>query len=351
MSTADASGEYSTITLPHKPSATISYRLIPGQGHSPLSATHLVVFLNGLMTAQDGWEPALALLHRSLSDQEAPDHPPLLTYDRYGQGLSSQDPQDEYHGGMHDLRESMHDLDVLTQEIWPASHHHHQQKQHPPPPPRLVLVAHSIGCVLARLYAASHAGSVAALVLLDSNMANSSPLDVFPDPNAPDFSPDMLPPDVSELDLRGVRARYAAQFGPSAPNPEHLDRRNVGDLLPYADRPLLRGPRLEPEPRDEDGNGNGSGGPFVVVVGHDWDVFAQQSWGGSLKTPVSLTNMYMNPAWDKYNQGLVSLTDQARGEGPITARGCGHFIQKDDPALVASIVIQLLDRLRAVVRY
>lgn len=31
--------------------------------------------------------------------------------------------------------------------------------------------------------------------------------------------------------------------------------------------------------------------------------------------------------------------------GPLVARGCGHFIQRDDPGFVAAEVVTLLERL------
>ncbi|OAX76938.1 hypothetical protein ACJ72_08768 [Emergomyces africanus] len=49
--------------------------------------------------------------------------------------------------------------------------------------------------------------------------------------------------------------------------------------------------------------------------------------------------------WEKYNEGLCGLTDPDRAKGPLIAPGCGHFIQKDNPAFVA---VQLEDLVRKV---
>ena len=50
---------------------------------------------------------------------------------------------------------------------------------------------------------------------------------------------------------------------PDVPNMEGLSRRNLATLLPDSD-----GPRLE---------GWGGSGPYLTVVGHDWETFAEQS--------------------------------------------------------------------------
>ena len=56
---------------------------------------------------------------------------------------------------------------------------------------------------------------------------------------------------------------------------------------------------------------------------------------------------YTNPYWHKYNQGLVELTDPQFAEGPIEAKGCGHFIQRDDPELVIRKTLDLLDKVES----
>lgn len=53
---------------------------------------------------------------------------------------------------------------------------------------------------------------------------------------------------------------------------------------------------------------------------------------------------YANPAWQKYNEDLIRITDDGKGIGPITAVRCGHFIQQDDPQFVSDEIVSLLDR-------
>ncbi|KAI5866770.1 alpha/beta-hydrolase [Durotheca rogersii] len=342
-----------SIRLPHKPDVPLSYWLTPGRG--PISATHLVVFLNGLIMPQTGWRVTVEELRRRWGVEDGADHPPMLTYDRYGQGESGRDPADESNDGTHDILEIVHDLRKLVREVWrtriaPALGHGREgvgegasERGKGRPPPSLVFVGNSLGCVIARLYASTYPGAAAALLLLDSNMANSDLVSVFPDPDAAGFDAGCLPADVTVADLRRTRANYAAAFHPSVPNPEHLDRRGIAALLPHADRPALEGP---PPLEDDDGHGGGGGGggPWITVVGHDWEAFAEEGLRGPMNVPKSLTNAFMNPAWSQYNEGLVRLTEEARARGPLTAPGCGHFIQRDDPVLVAELVQDLLHR-------
>ncbi|KAI1656716.1 alpha/beta-hydrolase [Daldinia decipiens] len=323
-----------TICLPHKPDAPLSYQFVPGQG--PLSTTHLVVYLNGLIAPQSGWRATIQHLQRRWNKgSRSTNHPPLLTYDRYGQGESARDPADDQHGGSHDMCEVVADLHVLAQEIWRAKIRKDiSNGDGAVQVPKLIFVANSIGCVIGRFYAKTYPGSTAALLFLDSNIANSDLVSLFPDPDAPGFNPAILPPDSTVADLRRTRAGYAAHFQPSAPNPEHLDRRNIASLLPLSDAPPLQGPDEKP-------------GPWITVVGHDWETFAEEGLRGSMNVPKGLTNAYMNPPWADYNGGLARLTSADRARGPLIATGCGHFIQKDDPALVAGLTDDLLQKIEA----
>ncbi|KAI1648639.1 alpha/beta-hydrolase [Daldinia loculata] len=322
-----------TIRLPHKPDAPLSYQFVPGQG--PLSTTHLVVYLNGLIAPQSGWHATIEDLQRLWDESSrSTNHPPLLTYDRYGQGESARDPADDQHGGSHDICEVVADLHILAQEIWRTKIKDVPNEDGADQVPKLIFVANSIGCVIGRFYAETYPGSTAALLFLDSNIANSDLVSLFPDPDASGFDPATLPTDSTVADLRRTRAGYAAHFQPSAPNPEHLDRRNIMSLLPLSDAPPLQGP-------DE------GMGPWITVVGHDWETFAEEGLRGSMNVPKGLTNAYMNPPWADYNEGLTHLTDAERVRGPVIATGCGHFIQKDDPALVAELTDDLIQKIEA----
>ncbi|KAI1393950.1 alpha/beta-hydrolase [Hypoxylon trugodes] len=325
------------IRLPHKPDTPLSYRFLPGQG--PLSTTHLVVFLNGLIVSQAGWELTIEHLQKRWTEHSrGTSYPSLLTYDRYGQGESSRDPTDEQNGGVHDIREVVRDLHALVQYIWETKTRNIQNRSgveqaKEAPQPKLVFVSNSIGCVIARLYTETYPGIVEGLLLLDSNIANSDLVSVFPDPDAPGFDPKVLPSDATVEELRRTRAAYDSYFRPSVPNPEHLDRRNIADLLPLSDAPPLQGP--------------GSIGPWITVVGHDWETFAEEGEKGFMNVPKSLTNTFLNPEWSRYNEGLVRLTQPERARGPVIATGCGHFIQRDDPAFVAELTENLLEKVKA----
>ncbi|KAF3051113.1 RNA-splicing factor [Didymella keratinophila] len=142
--------------------------------------------------------------------------------------------------------------------------------------------------------------------------------------------------DVTADEVRETRAKYKAMFHPEVPNMEGLSRRNLATLLPDAD-----GPKLE---------GWGGTGPYLTVVGHDWETFAEQSSNfpntdqGSLHTPKILTMTYANPVWQAYNSDLTRITDEGKAIGPLIAINCGHFIQKDSPKFVADELTSLLDR-------
>ncbi|KAI1461541.1 alpha/beta-hydrolase [Annulohypoxylon moriforme] len=323
-----------TIHLPHKPDSPLSYQFIPGQGSS--STSHLVVFLNGLILTQEGWKPSIEDLQRRWSEKNVTNHPPLLTYDRFGQGKSARDPTDPEHDDSHSISEVVNDLYVLVREVWrhkilAGLGQNGVKPDSPPVTPSLVFVSNSIGCVIARLFADTYPRTVEALLMLDSNIANSDLVSIFPDPDSPSFDPSALPADMTIEDLRRTRTNYCKLFHPSARNLEGLDRRNIADLLPESDAPKLVGPDGE--------------SPWITVVGHDWNTFADEGERGSMNVPKSLTNMYMNPAWTRYNEGLVCLTDEPKARGPVTAVGCGHFIQRDDPILVAELVEGMLEKL------
>ncbi|KAL1655729.1 hypothetical protein SLS61_001753 [Didymella pomorum] len=173
-------------------------------------------------------------------------------------------------------------------------------------------------------------GTVVGMMFLDSIMANSDFQKLWPDPDAPGFDPHSLPGDVTADEVRETRAKYKAMFHPEVPNMEGLSRRNLATLLPDAD-----GPKLE---------GWGGTGPYLTVVGHDWETFAEQSYQGSLHTPKILTMTYANPVWQAYNSDLTRITDEGKAIGPLIAINCGHFIQKDSPKFVAEELTSLLDR-------
>lgn len=243
-----------TIKLTTKPSASIHYTFV--QGSSNHHPSQLVVFLNGLIADKASWLAVIAGIIRTRKATTG--FPSMLAYDRYGQGLSEdRDPQDRGRekGHGHDVADAVVDLhQLITQIAQERLHSSLEQLQ-------IGLVANSIGCAIARLYAQRYPDQVAALLLLDSIMANSN-FDFWPDPDAEGFEVSQLPEDVTIEILRKQRARFAAIFGPNVVNQEGLSRRNLAELLPYNDSPKIVGP---------DGKG-----PWVIVVGHDFEHFATE---------------------------------------------------------------------------
>lgn len=247
--------QHDTIVLENKPTVPIHYTFAQGKAPSK-SPCRLVVFLNGLMSDKSTWLPVMAGIIRKHVDIGFPS---LLSYDRYGQGLTEgQDPQDQgrERGRGHDVADVVRDLHQLLVQT------SNDKLDSSPEELQLVFVANSIGCVIARLYAERYPGSVEALLLLDSMMSNSD-FDWWPNPDSKGFDPEELPADVTIEVLREQRAKFAAMFAPNVINKEGLDRRNVADLLPHSDRPSLSGP--------------GGKRPLLIVVEHDPKKFAAES--------------------------------------------------------------------------
>ncbi|KAH8653794.1 Alpha/Beta hydrolase protein [Xylariales sp. PMI_506] len=333
--------ESSTIQLSYKASATLAYSFIQGRGI--LSQTHLIVFLNGLMLPKAAWGPSIKHFLQD-STENGLSFPALLSYDRYGQGDSDRDPTDKDDGYGHDLTEVVRDLHVLIREVLqskaavPTSDQQSdtpKEATYPGPTglPKLIFVANSIGCAVGRLFAETYPGTVSGLLLLDTNVTNTDFVSVFPDPDAAGFDPTGLPDGVTASVLRETRAKCAAAFHPSVKNREGLDRRNISQLLPNAHKPQLQG-------------AGSNKGPWITVVGHDWDAFAQEGLRGPMGMATALTNLYINPAWSEYNKGMLQLTNSERAEGPVIAKGCGHFIQRDDPLFVATAIRELLAKVQ-----
>ncbi|OJD32026.1 alpha beta-hydrolase [Diplodia corticola] len=311
------------LALSTKPGARLRYSTLPASPeHGPFSTT-VLVFLNGLLLPRSSWIAAIETLVATRSRQQRP-VPHLLTYDRYGQGDSDPDPADDprsLYG--HDASAVVTDLHRFLVEACHAALAATLDDM------SVVFVANSIGCPLARLYAAEHPGRVAAYLFLDSMMANTDFVSLFPDPDVPAS----LPAGITVDDLRKAREGYRRMFHPTVPNPEHFDRRNLPALLPEAGRP-----QLPAGPKSED--------PYLIIVGHDPDEFAEQGETGSLHVPKALTNAYINPPWQAYNNELVQLApDDGRVKRPVIADKCGHFIQRDGPEFVAEQLGELLDRL------
>lgn len=252
------------MALDNKPGAKIHYTYYPASKSAsthpnPFSQT-LIVFLNGLMLPRSSWDATIrSFLEKRLVGRLP--YPALLSYDRYGQGDSDHDPDDKEpppsHG--HDAVSAVKALKQLTLQIW-RDHNDHKKPTHYP---CLIFVCNSIGCAIARLFTQCYPGTVSGLLFLDSIMANSDQQSLWPDPDAPDFNPHTLPDGVTEDEVREARRKYKSMFGPDVPNMEGLSRSNLAKLLPYSDSPRLEGYLGR--------------GPYLTVVGHDWETFAEHS--------------------------------------------------------------------------
>lgn len=129
--------------------------------------------------------------------------------------------------------------------------------------------------------------------------------------------------------IRAARAYMQRVFHPSNGSREGLSRKNLAQLLPDSDGPKLQGP---------DGRG-----PWVTVVGHEFEAFKVEFEQMSGALP-RLTEVYMNPYWHRFNQGLAKLTEPDRSKGPLLAPGAGHFVQRDNPEFVFNELRGILDR-------
>jgi pimeloyl-ACP methyl ester carboxylesterase len=261
------------LSIPSKPDAPISCTFFSGRNDQ--RTAHLIVFVNGLGLPASSWLAGISLLRSKVQGC-----PPILTYDRYGQGLTSaRDPLDKVKGS-HDFLDVVKDLheiilSIATFKLRLDEKDVESGKLH------LLLVGASIGGPIVRLYTQHHPGIIAGAIILDSNIANANYSDIWPDPDAPGFDPKtVIAPDCPTVEeYRVARNKLAAMFDLSVKNPESLDRSTGPSLLPDADAPKLVGP--------------GGCGPFLSIVGHDPVTFAN----GSLEkmgTPKSLSMKFTN---------------------------------------------------------
>lgn len=102
----------SFLTIPSKPYAPISHTFFPPASSSPHPESNiqphhtLIVFVNGLGLPASTWEPCISILRSRVKNS-----PSLLTFDRYGQGLTTaRDPLDDGSGYGHDFMDAANDL-------------------------------------------------------------------------------------------------------------------------------------------------------------------------------------------------------------------------------------------------
>lgn len=234
---------HDTMQLSTKPNANLSYSFLAGD---PTTKT-LVVFLNGLILPKQSWERTILAIHSRTQDTNV-SRPQLLAYDRYGQGTSDKDPQ-----GDHDVQDTAHDLHTFLIEFCD------KELSTPLGQQKVVFVCNSIGCAVARLFANTYPTTVSGFIFLDSIMAHVDLVALWPDVNAPDFKDEDLPEGTTKEDMRSVKEEYRKRFDVSAPNAEGFNRKTLARSLPEAG-----GPKLEGE-------------PWLTVVGHDDETFAQEN--------------------------------------------------------------------------
>lgn len=312
--------------LPDKSTVRIAVKWKENQNEA--SSGVLLVFLNGLMSTMASWEATVAKVFSSDINCQGVS---VLCYDRFGQGeTTDRDPRDGIasdpsHG--HTILDTISDLHQLILQV--TSNNLKRR-------PHIILVGNSIGCATARLYAQHYPGTVAGLLLLDSVLANSTFVEVYPDPDAPAFDISNLPEGVTLDDLRHAREFTKRRFHPEIGSSEGLSRRNLQSLLPSASQPRLVGSLVSQDAKN-------TRGPYVTVMGHGSDEFARQNEISGVKA--ALVQAYVNPYWWKYNEGLTQITNPEHSRGPIEAVGAGHFIQVDRPDLVAAEVLLLVHRI------
>ncbi|CZT07260.1 hypothetical protein WAI453_012968 [Rhynchosporium graminicola] len=287
----------------------------------------LIVFLNGIDSSKSQWSPAIDSL---LKPRRRPYSTPFLAYDRPGQGNTlsrNEDVTARLQGHGRDCLEAAHDLRELIKKVGKSRLGIDRDNIDSL---GIVLVAASIGVAIARLYAAEYPETVTGCLFLNSVLASSNIVSVFPDPDAPDFRPEDLTNGITPQDLEIGRKRLGRVYHLDAPNTEGLWRGNLGILLPFSDAP----PLLGPGPRT----------PYITVVQHDPVVNTRQM-NKLLGIPKRVLDVYGEPAYTEYCEGLTRLTHPQIRKELVFAKGSGHRVYKDDPRLVASELRGILDNL------
>ena len=238
-----------------QPPVRLSCTFIPCTSR-PAPANTLTIFLSGLDNPQKWWFPTISCL----SDLQGLTTP-MLTYDRPGCGTTiDRNPDVEIpgrpRGHGRDLLDAAHDLRELVLAIGKLKLGIEEKDIGKL---KIVFVANSLGVAIARLYAAEYPKTVSGYLILDSAIANSDTISIFPDPDAPSFDEGKLPPGITASMCRNARKKIGKVYYMGGPTKEGLWRGTIDSLLPYADRPVLEGPTED--------------APYVTVVEHDMDLF------------------------------------------------------------------------------
>ncbi len=221
------------------------------------------------------------------------------TYDRAGLGWS--DPV----AGVRTQQDMVADLHALV-----------AAKQLPTP---LVIVGHSVGGLLARLYAREYPGEVAGLVLVDA-----SPEPYLFTPGAAKFRADLAAEIAAGL-------KKAQGDGPVVPLPTEVEPDIVIAFLPR----VLATLKQEYEALDhvpagmQQARGYGTLGDLPLVVIRR----------GKTGTPPNAEDVQ----WRQWQEDLAGLS--SRGV-LVVAKDTGHVIPYENPAVVADAVRRILDEIR-----
>lgn len=285
------------IKLPSDPGHALSFAYEPGKTSLPL-----IVFMNGLLQPSTSFKPAIDHFLNLIKTEQGENRlPGILIWDRYGQGLSEKQEK------THDPNEVIETLkELLLQPSILLSDHQKDRS--------IIFVGNSIGCPLARLYAQKYSKNVFGFLFLDSMIASSDFISIFQEPKDEDERKHLSTKERQGMKIG--REKMQMYFHPSLPNAERFDRSQLATYVPFSHQPKL------------------ANDPFVTVLGHDHEFFANDTQE-KLGIPAFVVDKYMNAEWDKYNQGLVTLTSPDRARGPIRPHNASHFIQISNPRDVA----------------
>jgi len=238
--------ENGSIRLRTKPTARLSYAFVPqAGGNEGRRPDRLIIFLGGLDNPINIWQGTLSRL-AELSVANGFGLPPILAYDRFGIGQSDPDPSDvgkpleEYHDGMdavRDLRQLL--IQIAEQKLGREESELDEL--------RIVFCAYSFGVCVARLYAQTFPGSLEALLMIDSAIANQLAETFTPNPDIPEVwerARHSLPPGTTPQMCRHINQKIMSSpySGYALTSRERMRWTNMPDLLPFNDRPRLQGP-------------------------------------------------------------------------------------------------------------
>ena len=235
----------------------------------------VVVLEAGLDYGSDTWsrvQPAVVAFAR------------VMSYDRAGLGASDPAPTPRSVGAMGD------DLHALLDAA------------HIPGP--YVLVAHSLGGLIVRLYAHRYPAEVAGMALVASSH-----------PDQWDRWADGVPPETPGESVALAHMRRRLWKDPAHALPEGLD-------LPASRAQLREATTLDNRPL------------VVVTPGREGE--PSPDWPAALNTHMARVNRELQ-------QELIRLSSNS---AQVTAAQSGHFIQTDEPEVVVAAVRRVIDELR-----